>query len=289
MRDLIKPKSFSSNFTQNPTIFSPLADIKIEHKRNVFLHDVDRTFEKTLLFDFYQDFSIPFPYTLRFFFNTSFTELPQNVQIMFSEAFVSVFNTTWNENWTTTSSSQTLTKITSKTDGSPTIGLLLSDTQIIGFIVCKQKRVEDLNVDDFPYALPTQDKMDSVLHTKYVYSKVLKSKSVLVIQEIGILPTIVNSLSSKLLSPYLCYPAIKFAHLKKTPSMLFWTSTLSQAFNWGVSIKWVPFHFYQLNDLVLMQGSTRAFVASAYKLFPDSLRQHARELRQNKNDYLCSI
>ena len=228
-------------------------------------------------------------YEIAFFINTTFDKLSEEYQIQLASCFCSVFNETWNEKWTIPSAKKNLRKITSCLDGKPIIGLLLFDRKVTGFIICKLKNVFDINVKDFPYALPMPQKKKSVLRSKYVYETILNAKSLLVIQEIGIAPHEKKSLISKLLSPYLCYPAIKYSHANEASAMLFWTNTSSQAFNWGLSIKWVPFHFYLTSDLVLMQGSTRTFLNSAHKLFPETIRVHAKELQNNKHNYLCKI
>jgi len=268
--------------------FLPLTQTYIEPEKNNFLSEVNKSIDTNLTSSLKTIYSLS-PYQIKFYFNQSISDLENKQQEELASCFCTIFNNSWKENWTLSSAIKSLKKISSPEDGIPIIGVLYHNHTIVGFIVCKLKSISNINTKDFPYSLPSNKKKESVNRTKHFYQNILNAESVLVIQEIGIAPHNEKSLYSKLLSPYLCYPAIKYAHNYKTPAMLFWTNTSSQAFNWGISIQWVPFHFYLNNDLVLFQGSTRAFIESAYKLFPETIRTYSKELQKNKRNYLCKI
>ncbi len=233
----------------------------------------------------HESFQLPRGTQFEHHINTQFSELSKTDQALLVTCYTRLFNKSWAETWTSKTATALLKKVTNRTDGTPLIGLLKKDHVIIGFFIGKIKKRNQIRTIDFPYTLNNQEKKDSVARIKYLYQNVLKQDTFFLIQEFGVMQD--NTIQTPL-TPY--FISIIFKHLENLSikSILYWTNTKSKSFDWGLSIQWIPIHFYMKDDLVLMKGNVHRTLEYCFKLSPINIKIYYKEMRQNKDNFLCS-
>jgi len=202
-----------------------------------------------------------------------------------AKLYCQIFNESWGESWTIASAtSEILANIVTSPTRTTVMSLMYANGQLRGFSWGYLMDVFALSASrEMPYSLSADDRRDGLARTHYFFKSVLNVDRILFIKEIGI-----HKHYRSTQAPSLVNPLFRFATSKNVKAFLFWTNSKTDAFKWGIGVRWIPFHFFIHDDLVLMTGNIcHSLEFSNVITDPSKARPGMRQVIHNIDRFYC--
>ena len=143
-------------------------------------------------------------------------------------------------------------------DRQPLLSLLFNKNELCGFAWIILTTVAHISIDDMPFNLDDQEKIQGLEVTKTWFNKI-DIKKIVIFREVGVLKKY-QVVKGEQLAPRLTLPIIKAADSKNYESLFYWTNPNNTVYRYGIGFGWRPIYFFPNSERVILAGSVPALV-----------------------------